>query len=81
MIVKVSPETEGTRIRQPHWMLEHRFVMQQTLGRVLGPKEQVHHKNGDRRDNRPENLELWKKSQPSGVRSADYHCPGCRCFA
>jgi hypothetical protein len=80
MIVKVSPETEGTRIRPPHWMLEHRYVVQQRLGRTLRPEETVHHKNGVRADNRDENLELWNGTKhPSGVRVADYHCPGCRC--
>jgi hypothetical protein len=80
MIVKVPPETEGVRIRPPHWMLEHRYVMQQVLGRVLKSHETVHHKDGDRTNNAPENLELWKKNHPSGVKSSDYHCPGCRCF-
>lgn len=65
------------------WILEHRLVMEQILGRYLEPHERVHHLNGRRSDNRPENLELWKikKKDPMGVRAADYHCAGCRCFA
>ena len=31
----------------------------------------MHHKNGQRADNRIENLELWSKSQPSGQRVVD----------
>lgn len=50
---------------------EHTLVMESILGRSLLPHESVHHKNGNRSDNRPSNLELWSKSQPAGQRVED----------
>jgi hypothetical protein len=50
---------------------EHRYIMEQILGRRLWADENVHHINGVRDDNRPENLELWSKGQPCGQRVQD----------
>lgn len=64
-------------------VLEHRHLMAISIGRALLPHETVHHKNGNRSDNRLVrghelrcpgtccNLELWSKQQPAGQRVAD----------
>jgi hypothetical protein len=52
-------------------ILEHRQVMEQRLGRPLLRYENVHHKDGNRLNNDPANLELWNTSQPCGQRVED----------
>lgn len=62
--------------RQGVWVMQHRLVVGASLGRVLEKNERVHHKNGNRADNSPNNLELWvpvcsSKKDPHGVRLID----------
>jgi hypothetical protein len=53
------------------YVFQHREVMGEIIGRPLLPSENVHHKNGNRSDNRQDNLELWTSSQPAGQRVSD----------
>ena len=58
------------------WILEHRFVMSEHLGRPLLPTEIVHHRNGKRQQNTINNLELLTRaSLPPG--HAPTTCPNC----
>jgi len=53
------------------YVYEHLVIMENSLGRPLVEGENVHHINGDRGDNRIENLELWSTKQPKGQRISD----------
>lgn len=69
------------------YVLMHRVIVENNIGRILGKDEVVHHINGDKKDNRFENLEImnssehnlihYKQNYPNGKPMIDFVCENC----
>lgn len=82
-LVVAPPDYPGKRYRD-RYCYEHHLIWWQETGELLEPGEVLHHINGEKRDNRFENLEKMSNVEHSrehtlsrGRVMVDIRCPMC----
>jgi len=68
-MISAPPEYQGKTYIGGRYVYEHRLLVEQRLGRLLGRNEVIHHKNGDKLDNRLNNLKLMSR----GAHTAEHN--------
>lgn len=60
-VLLLSPNHPHCR-KHTGYVFEHRLVMEKVIGRFLLPEEVVHHRDGNKQNNRPDNLQLFSEN-------------------
>lgn len=76
--VRVSGQQDHPRANRSGQVYEHILVMEQQLGRLISRDEIVHHRNGNKSDNRIENLELTTHAEHMRIHDVRTHLHGGR---
>ena len=77
---RAAAVAKPTTYRKIHRRHIHRVVAEQKIGRPLRRGEIVHHKDENRHNNSPDNLEVMTQSKHARLHHAKGHCctvPGC----